>query len=565
MIPILYPYVNEGVVPTSYGTGALTDCLSCEVLEERNGQYELTLTYAAQGIHADQIVPNACIMAKPNFSDDPQIFRIYKIGKVINGRFEVHAQHISYDLSGKVISSGTAVNCVAACALLEGAAGNFTISTDKTVTADFEVKEPSSVRSWFGGKAGSFLDVYGTGEWHYDNYACSFLLHRGADRGVVIRSGKNLTQLSQEIGVENLVTAIIPFYLDQETGTKVVGDRVTTELESDVIRDIAIDFTSDVNIESAIPITEQLQNLAQRYIANNILTRALSSITLDFVQLSALEERVELCDTVTIIAPELGIEGSAKCISATWDSLQERYSSVTFGDAKTNITDTIIATEKQIEEKVSRSQLETSVSHATELITGNLGGYVVLHDSNADGKPDELLIMNTADINTATQVWRWNQAGLGYSGTGYGGPYGTAITADGQIVADFITAGTMSANLIRGGTLMLGSALNSSGLLEVYDDTNTLIATLDESGLKMYGVDGFYIVVNTTDGFAGYDRLDNKLFWVNEDEFHQKKAVVEEEITLCNKLRFIPIEIYDGNDQLINDGIGLVSVVDSGA
>lgn len=102
-------------------------------------------------------------------------------------------------------------------------------------------------------------------------------------------------------------------------------------------------------------------------------------------------------------------------------------------------------------------------------------------------------------------------------------------------------------------------------MLEVYDDTNTLIATLDESGLKMYGIDGFYIVVNTTDGFAGYDRLDNKLFWVNKDEFHQKKAVVEEEITLCNKLRFIPIEIYDGNDQLINDGIGLVSVVDSGA
>ena len=560
MIPILFDTITEGIVPTNYGVGALTDCLSCEVTEERNGPYELALVYAAQGIHAEEIVPNACIMAKPNFTDSPQIFRIYKVGKAFNGRFEVRAQHISYDLSGKVITSGTATNCTTACSLLESEAGDFTITTDKTVTANFEIREPSSVRSWFGGKAGSLLDVYGTAEWHFDNFACSLLLHRGADRGVQIRYGKNLTQLSQEISIENLVTAIIPYYLDQETGTKVIGDKVTTGLESDVIKDIAIDFTSEVDPESATPIAEQLANLTDRYIQNNILTRAINTIQLDFVQLSTLQERVDLCDTVHIYFDALGISASLKCVSATWDVLKERYTTTTFGDAKSDITDTIIENSKKIDEKVSVSQLELTVNRATELITGNLGGYVVLHDSNADGEPDELLIMNTDDIATATQVWRWNRSGLGYSSNGYGGPYGTAITAGGEIVADFITTGSLSANLIRGGTLRLGSNFNQSGLLEVYDETNTLIATLDKSGLKMYGVDGFYIVINTTDGFAGYDRLDNRLFWVNEDEFHQKKSVVEEEITLCNKMRFIPIEIRSGG-VLVNDGIGLVGVV----
>ena len=77
MIPILYSTITEGVVPTTYGVGPLTDCLSCEVTEERNGSYELTLSYASQGIHAEDIVPNACIMAKPNFTDGPQLFRIY--------------------------------------------------------------------------------------------------------------------------------------------------------------------------------------------------------------------------------------------------------------------------------------------------------------------------------------------------------------------------------------------------------------------------------------------------------------------------------------------------------
>ena len=75
----------------------------------------------------------------------------------------------------------------------------------------------------------------------------------------------------------------------------------------------------------------------------------------------------------------------------------------------------------------------------------------------------------------------------------------------------------------------------------------------------MYGVDGSYIIMNTEVGFAGYDRLNNKIYWVDKDEFHMKKSVIEEEITLCAKMRFIPIEVSDGNT-LINDGIGLVSV-----
>lgn len=94
MIPILYSSVTEGTVPSDYGVGALTDCLACSVTEERNGSYELTLEYAAEGIHASDIVPNAVIKAKPNFTDDPQLFRVYKVGKTINGRFSVFGQHL---------------------------------------------------------------------------------------------------------------------------------------------------------------------------------------------------------------------------------------------------------------------------------------------------------------------------------------------------------------------------------------------------------------------------------------------------------------------------------------
>lgn len=452
MIPILYATISEGTVPSHFGLGSLTDSVSVSVNEQRNSSYELTMVYPSNGIHAEDIEPNRFIVAKPNYTDEPQIFRIYKVGKEMNGKFTVNAQHISYDLSGKVIESGTATSCTGACALLQTKAGNFTITTDKTVSASFKISEPSSVRSWFGGKEGSILDVFGTGEWAYNNYSCYFKSSRGSDRNVTIRYGKNLTQLSQIMDMSNLVTGIIPYYIDQD-GNKTIGSKVSTGLVLDVARDKAVDFSQDVNPESATPISTQLSNLANKYINNNNFTLINKNITLDFVQLQGLTERVDLCDTVHIYFEPLGITATAKCIETEWDVLTERYTKTVFGDPKTNIADTIASNTKAIEEKASVSYMQQAVNHATDMITGNLGGFVVLHDSDGNGEPDEILIMDTANISTATKVWRWNKNGLGYSSTGYAGTYGTAITSDGEIVANYVSTGVLNADLIKAGTI----------------------------------------------------------------------------------------------------------------
>jgi len=453
MNPILYATVTEGTVPSNYGIGVLTDCIKCEIKEELNGSYELTMDYAAEGIHAADIVPGAVLKAKPNYTDDPQLFRIYKVGKTINGRFTVNAAHISYDLSGKVIASGSAGSCVAACALLEGSAGNFTINTDKTVSASFSVSEPSSVRSWFGGKQGSLLEVFG-GEWYYNNYTASLKQSRGADRNVTIRYGKNLVDLSQELNMENLVTGVIPYYKDNSTDTITTGTKVSTGLVLDHDRDIAVDFSEGVDPESGTAITTQLATLAAAYIAKNNFVNINNSITLDFVQLEGLTERVDLGDTCHIYFEALGVSASIKCIATVWDVLEGRYTSTSFGEAKTNIADTIATAEKEVKEKPSTSMMDKAITRATEMITGNLGGYVILHDADGNGYPDEFLIMDTADITTATKVWRFNKNGLGYSGNGYAGPFDKiALTADGKINATEITTGTLNADLIKAGTI----------------------------------------------------------------------------------------------------------------
>ena len=141
-------------------------------------------------------------------------------------------------------------------------------------------------------------------------------------------------------------------------------------------------------------------------------------------------------------------------------------------------------------------KLEKAILNATEAITGNKGGAVVLHDTNNDGKPDELLIMDVDDINLATKVWRWNKAGLGYAyrpaGNAYSlGSYQTAITADGQINANFITTGSLSAERIAvdtyDGTGRITDYIRfGEGVIELGETDNAIKLKLENNQIAFY-------------------------------------------------------------------------------
>lgn len=551
MLPILYSTITEGTVPSNYGVGVLSDCISASVKEVRNGEYELTMEYPADGIHAADIVPLAVLKVKPNYTDNPQLFRIYKVGKTINGKFTVNAQHISYDLSGKVIIGGSATSVGAACTLLTSQAGNFTITTDKNVDAAFSITEPSSVRSWFGGKEGSILDKYGPGEWYYDNFTASFKAARGMDRGVTIRYGKNLTELSQTLDMSNLASGVIPYYKGTD-GAITTGAEVPTGLVG-IQRTLAVDLSSGVDPESATPIATQLATLAAAYISSNNFTNLKNSITLNFVQLQGLTERVDLCDTVHIYFEPLGLTATAKCIETVWDVIHERYTSTTFGDAQTNIADTIATTYKAVED------MPNTIDHATSLITGNLGGYVVLHDSNNDGKPDEILIMDDPDIAQAVKVWRWNQMGLGYSGTGYAGPFNKlALTNDGMIVADMIktgviedAAGNSTINMTNGEAVMKNFKAKSSFSFVDENGNNKgsfWYSAADGCNLEIKDQSGNTMVWMTSDNLGGSIYLTN----------HNNKSSVEATVDgnnagivyVCNSSGTDKIDLYGYNGHI---------------
>lgn len=476
MFPILYDSIVTGTVPDHYGIGVLKDALSCEITEERNGEYELTLKYPSSGAYANYLVTRAIIKAKPNFTDDPQLFRIYKVGKEIGSSFSVYARHISYDLSGFPITTGSASNVGDALTLLNNQASGYTFTTDKSVHANFTVDKPSSVRSWFGGKAGSILDLYGPGEWKYNNFTCQFLANRGQDRGVTIRYGKNLTKLENIDDSSSLVTSIMAFWQStDENPVTIISDAISTGATLDVTACQVIDASESYENQ---PTKAQLNTYVNNYISSHITNRVQKNIKLDFAQISKLlKDRVDLCDTVHIIYEDYGISATAKCIKTTWDVLQDKYTEIELGEARTNIADTIVGINKDLSEQLTANQVKSAIRDATDIITGNKGGYVVLHDSDEDGYPDELLIMNTADISTATKVWRWNLSGLGYSSNGYSGPFGLAMTMDGAIVADYI----------KTGNLVFGGSGNTNGKLEIRDAQGNLICRFDKTGAEVKG------------------------------------------------------------------------------
>lgn len=430
------------------GLGVLTDCTRCEVTEERNGEYELVLEYPSNGVHYDEIALRQIILVKPNASDGPQAFRIYFISAEIDGMITVNARHLIYDLSGIPVLPFTAQNAAAACAgLISNAAveSPFEITTQVGTIADFKVDVPSSVRSWFGGKEGSLIDIYG-GEWHYDNYTALLDDARGQDRGVVIRYGVNLIDFQQEKNCEEVWTGVLPYWANEE-GTVVRANIINLEGSFDFRRILCLDLSQDFEEQ---PTRAQLIARAQTYIKANNIGVPRVSLSLDWAQST---EVVELCDTVTVEFERLGISTKAKCVRTVWDALKERYTRIEIGDARTNITDTIHNLQQEEEKQktsVSNAMLR-AIATATALITGNEGGYVVMRDSDNDGYPDEILIMDTPDVETATRVWRFNQAGLGFSSSGAEGPFGLAMTSQGQIVADFITAGVLRGIRIENG------------------------------------------------------------------------------------------------------------------
>lgn len=435
MSPILYSPTERAFADN--GVGVLSDAASCIVTEERNGSFELELQYPVAGIHYADITYRSVILARPRPDAAAQPFRVYRITRPMGGLVTVYAQHISYDLSGVAMPPFTAQGITGAFAAINASAlpsdSGFAYWTDKTGTQGISSTLPLSVRSLLGGVRGSILDVYG-GEYEFDRFTVRLWAKRGTDRGVTIRYGKDLTSLEQEASCAAVYTAVYPYWTSGEATVELPEKTVSVPGTFDFTRILPLDLSSSFD---DAPSVDRLRTAAQYYITDNKLGVPRVSLNLSFTQLDG--ERVDLCDTVSVVFPAMGVTARAKVIRTTFDVLRDRYKGVDVGDIRANIADTIAAQAQDLDAMPTTQAMQKAILNATGWITGTGGGYVVFK-RNDSGQATELLIMDSPEMSTAKNVWRWNLGGLGFSKNGVSGPYETAITQDGSIVGKFVTA-----------------------------------------------------------------------------------------------------------------------------
>lgn len=490
MKPILFP--STATEFNTQGLGVLTDAISCTVTEERNGAFELTMQYPDTGVHFDEITDRCIIYAIPSPYRAPQPFRIYRITRPMDGIIMVYAQHITYDLSGVPLNPFTAINAPDALSKLSLNAAvdsPFAFWTDKSTVASFAVSTPSSTRSVLGGSSGSILDVYG-GEYEWDGFTVRLYGHRGYDNGVVISYGKNLTDIEQDRNISNVATGIYPYWTNAEGALVTCDPKIVNAPGTyDFTRVVPVDFSNDFETQ---PTPAQLRARAEKYVEDNKIGIPKTSITASFVQLEqfpeyedlALLEKCDLCDTVTIRYPRLGVEAKAEIVKIETDVLLERYNSVEIGDVRTNIADTIVGQQQEIKQKPSETYLREAVLALTETILGASGGAVRLLDTNSDGMPDTLYIADDPDPTKARKVWRFNHEGWGASNNGYNGPFSYGATLENGMIADFITAGTLNADLVNIVNLISDHVVSRNGKFEM-DLWAAVLKLLENDNLRV--------------------------------------------------------------------------------
>ncbi len=400
MLPILYS--PSAISDTNSETnkfnsscrlGFVRECISCSVTEERNGSYELTMTVATSDRLAKDISVCGFVMAKANPQDNPQIFEIYKVS-FTDTTMTVNAQHVRYLLNNNVIwvpeYSGSPAECWEQAAEEMEGTNYFTFSSDITseLTVGSEMAAAATVGEWLMGTSSSMLDVFG-GEYHFDNFAIELLESRGAESGVCLRYGSNISSYSQEASSEKLYTAILPYVTELATAdedgndlgtvssdllsvlTAAAGVEINSLLVSidqntdsplEHYRILSYDFTEkctndgitleyyqplgtawQVTEESALEVLEKLKAYAESYASSNAdeLGSPSFSVTVNTPEgLDSLSE-CALCDTVSIYYPPTGTTAAAKIVAAAYDSLNERYTSLELGTVKRTIADLI--------------------------------------------------------------------------------------------------------------------------------------------------------------------------------------------------------------------------------
>lgn len=453
---MLVLYTKNTTSFSNLGLGILRDFNTNPLITEvLNGEYNLEFEYINGGWLSEELIVGNIIKA------NDQLFRIWDIQPDLT-KFKVLAKHIFFDLSKNFVEDVSPTNLTANNALnwilsRTSTPTNFVVNGNCTSTASARYVRKNVIDAIYSAD-NALLKKFG-GELEFDNYNVYVHQKRGNNTGFTVLYGKNLSGVQMDIDLSTVVTKIMPQGKDE-----LLLDELY--VESPLINNYfspfyqKIDF-NDIGINEEEGIDESTAKnqlrLAAQQLFNSGIDKPTMSIKIDFVELSKTTEykqyqnleTVSLGDTIKAIIPKLNLNLETRVVKTVYDCILERITKIECGTVTPNIVTSQSNSTREIANKLQEINVDSILSeaqqNATDLINHPFGGHIFISESTG-----ELFIMNTSDPITATQVWKWGLGGLGFSSHGINGPYGIAMTQDGKINADYITTGTLSANIIEG-------------------------------------------------------------------------------------------------------------------
>ncbi len=498
MIPVIFKPGEKDF--TTNGLGRLIDATRCEITEEANGKYELEMDYPAISRFSDYFENGYQIKAKPNDLEEYHIFEIKQTFKdTFTNSIVIYAQSRTYKLGNRQVRLVTVDNRNGAEAmrLIEQ---NMDEPCDIKLysdinTASSTVFEARNVLNCIAGEQGSLLQYWG-GEIKREPFKLSLLRRRGRDNVGTVRYGKDLKGLTIKFDWQSIVTKVLPFAELQSgadgTSQRIYGDAVKSEYINkypDVYAQY-VQFTEDQGVKDL----SSLNKAAGKYFTTLYpgSDKPKVSIELEIEKLTDSEEAKEfakmrnynLFDTFTVYHKFYDIDIQTKVTGIVYDALAEKTIKITAGDIQ-------VAFYKQqsqdfqeaIKTLTKKDYMSNFIDYITDLINGVKGGSILKYPKN---RPHTLYFMDTDSTDTAKNVIAINNQGIGFSTTGWKGPFRNAWTIDGILNADFIRAGKIRSDIFETSFNAYGDILRLvNGALQAWNG-KTKIMELTKQGLEFW-------------------------------------------------------------------------------
>lgn len=524
--------------------------LKAMIYKEDNGDYYLDLEVSIKD--AEWIVNDNIIRADvPAAWGDAQNFRVYNPYKK-KDRITCRCKHVYFDAGKYLIQDSYVVDKNCNDALDHLNTGCETPTPFTTFSNISKIGSYRCVRKSFLEAISEVINRWG-GHLVRDNYSISVKSNIGADNGVVVAYGKNITDITAEEDWSSVTTKFMPVGKD---GLLLPEIYLYADVTYSTPYTRAVTFSQDLEKEEGESdedyngrLITDLRTQAQAFIDENQYPKINYSVKADISKIT------DVGDTIEVKHEPLGINVITHVISVKWDCIQERFTEVNFGNFANKLSNLIGSVSQESSDKVITGITDTVIPQVQDkLNTAYDRIWNALQNSYCIYEGDKILIVDKLPKESADYCIIMNSAGISFSQNGINGQFTSAWTIDGTFNAQNINIVNLVADMIKGGTLKLGSEIQQHGKIELYNEANRLIGQMNKDGLTMWANDGSYIKINNEVGFAGYDKNGNKVYWCDGAVFCTQKFVAKDEITVGGKLRMLPITTDT------NSGIGFVAI-----